>query len=178
MAQFEVGKLYNPNKQRWLEASQYSFRGGQHELVLFFSNPTPQEVEAVRRGTAEFALDVELPLIVLCYRFCDGIPWSDAPYTYHVLSEHERGLPPETDGSTIRALLLVFLVDAETGILLAMRQVTLSPEFTTRLHEAIREQALLPWDRAEYDRALAELYRTRSTSVLVKTASVRCVGGA
>ena len=81
MALFEVGKPYNPNKQKWLEASQYSFRSGQHELVLFFRNPTAQEVDAVRRGTAEFALSVELPLIVLCYRFGNGVPWSDASYT-------------------------------------------------------------------------------------------------
>ncbi len=177
MALFEVGKLYNPNKQRWLEASQYSFRGGQHELVLFFNNPTPREVEEVRRGTAEFALHVERPLIVLCYRFGDGVPWSDAPYSYHVLPEHERRLPPETDEATIRALLLVYLVDAETGILRAMRQVSFSPEFTARLHGAIREQAIEPWDQSEYDRALAELYRRRSTSELVRALSIRCVGG-
>jgi hypothetical protein len=178
MEYLEVGKPYNPNRQEWHETVQYNFRGQHHELVLFFNSPSSREVEAVKRGSSEFALTVEPPLIVLCYRFGDGIPWSDAPYSYHLVPADERGLPVQVDAASgSRAFLLVLLVDAETGILRAIRQVSFSPEFTDQLHRAIREQALSTWDEAEYDLALSDLYRYRSTEDLVKTALVRCSGG-
>jgi hypothetical protein len=178
MHKLEVGKLYNPNRRRWLEGVQYSYRGDQHELVLFFEGPTAREVEAVRRGTSEFALTVAPPLVVLCYRFGDGIPWSDAPFTYHLVPESERSLPPEVEeGAATRACLLVFLVDAGTGILRVIRQVSFSNAFTARLHRAIREQALSTWDKSGYDRALAGLYRRHSAQDLASMAQVRCSGG-
>jgi hypothetical protein len=178
MRTFAVGELYNPSKRRWLEGVQYSFREHQHELLLFLKSPTRREIDAVRRETTEFSLTIEPPLIVLCYRFGDGIPWSDAPFTYHLVPANQRTLPDEANEvSEFRALLLVFLVDADTGIILAMRQITFSAEFTARLHLAIREQARMTWDEAEYNRLLANLYRRCSTDALVETAAARCKGG-
>lgn len=169
---YRVGELYHPTRRSWPEVALYQYRGGSHELVLFLPRPTSREVRAVRQGLASFAFYADQNLLVLLYAFGDGLPWSDAPFSWHLLPEAERVLPPETRGEE-RALLSVVLVDAETGIIRALRVVTLSPTFTRLLHDAIREQAARPWPGdALYDAQLAALYqRYPSTTALLKVSA-------
>src|SRR3954468_17357599 len=98
MYAYEVGKPYDPSRLSRHEGSQYNYRGGEHELAIFTPGPTRDEIEAARTGEAEFALHVVPPLLVLRYRFGSGaIPWSDAPYSYHLVPEYERIPPPASE---------------------------------------------------------------------------------
>ena len=88
---------------------------------------------------------------MLCYRFqhpAGGIPWSDAPSHYHLVPQAERIPPPEPGQLTpeSRALLEVILVNATGGQIRAMRQLSLSPEFTRAMFRAIAHQAARPFD--------------------------------
>jgi len=166
-------------RKRWPETAQYNYRRGTHRLELFYSSPSATEVTAIRTGPCEFALYARQPLLVLCFRFKGAGGWSDAPYSWHLLPEEERDLPSADLEEEKRAMLQVVLVDAATGIVRAIRMVSLSPEFTRALHAAIREQASAPWDSGAYDRALDELYQTHpSTDALVAAAAARSSGGA
>lgn len=178
MTTLSVGQLYNPLRTQWPECSQYNYRSGAHELLLFFGSPTDREVKAARKGKAEFALFVRQPVIILAYKFGDGIPWSDAVFSIHLVPESERDLPSADLESEVRATLQVLLVDAHTGILRALRLVSFSPAFTRALHTGIREQAAAPWDSARYDAAVAELYALYpSSEAFVRVAQARCTGG-
>lgn len=172
-----VGQPYAPGVSRYPECTQYNFRAGAHELILFYGSPSKGEVYAARKGTAEFALALPSPqVIILAHRFGDDLPWSDSPYSWHLVPERERDLPSADLEQSMRAQLRVVLVDAATGIVRALRLLTLSPAFTRALHAAIREQAALPFDG--YDRALREAYaRHPSTDSLVARAAIRCTGG-
>lgn len=172
-----VGQPYAPGVTQFPECAQYNYRAGVHELVLFYGSPSKAEVLAARKGRAEFALALPSPqVIILAHRFGDDLPWSDSPYSWHLVPEHERDLPSADIEQSMRAQLHVILVDAATGIVRALRLVTLSPAFTRTLHAAIREQAALPFDG--YDRALREVYaRHPSTDSLVARAAIRCTGG-
>ena len=104
---FKVGELYHPNVRQWQETVEYSFRGGGHELCLFYRNPQPHEVQAVERGRKEFALVVDGSVIVFLFRFHAvqghqfGIPWSDCPFTWHKLRpEDQQVLPIEPKDMT------------------------------------------------------------------------------
>lgn len=180
MHELRVGQPYHPGRQSWPEVAQYQHRGGGHELLLCLACPTGTEVEAVRRGEAEFALYAHEDLIVLLYRFGAagrGIPWSDAPYSWHLVPAGERALPPDVAGNE-RALLTVVLVDAATGIIRALRVVSWSPAFTAAVHAAIRAQAARPWSEAVYDAALDLLYaRYPTTGALLERAVARTTGG-
>jgi hypothetical protein len=158
---------------------QYNFRDGAHELLLWLGSPSPAEVADIRQGEAEFALVVEPPVIVLLYRFGRSIRWSDAPYSWHRVPAGQRTLPePLPEGEEGRALLQIVLVDAATGIVRALRAVTLAPAFTAALHLAIREQARQPWDSNAYDRALQRLYARYPTSeAMLAQAAARTTGG-
>jgi hypothetical protein len=174
----EVGKLYNPNRTSWPETNQYNYRAGQHELTIFYNRPTPEEVEAFSRGEAEFALHYEGKIIFFLYKF-GGLAWADANYSWHLVGENERRVPPPARSAEERALLNVLLVDASTGVLKAMRALTLSPRFTRALEHAIREQAAAAFSPRAHDASLAILYgKYATTNSLLKAASVRSKGGA
>jgi len=176
MYKYAIGELYHPGRTTWPEASQYNYRRREHELLLFLGAPSPREVDSIRHGDAEFALCVKPPLILFIYRFHPAMPWSDAPYSWHLVPQADRQIPPTLEEGQ-RALLSVVLVDSLTGIISAMRQLTLSPEFTHGLHEAITEQAAQSWDPVVYDRALNRLYGAASSATLANTAALRCHGG-
>jgi len=174
---YVVGQPYVPGRTQWLETVDYHYRVGGHELRLFFESPSPTEVAAVSEGRGEFALYAEDDVIFLGYRF-EPLGWSDQPFSWHLVPEDERILPPE-DHPEARAMLFVILVDALTGLVRAMRALTFSPAFTRALHGAIRAQAARPWPgNDEYARQLRALYgRLGSSDALAAQAQARCVGG-
>jgi hypothetical protein len=176
MYEYRVGTLYNANRTRWEEGTEYNYRSNTHEIRLFFKQPKPIEVESVKQGEATFGLMVSGDVILLAFKF-GAIPWSDASYTWHRVPAAERTLPPGEMRLEERQLLTVFLINADTGILLAIRQVSLSHDFTVALHQAIREQSRKPFDQVLFDRQLRKLYSQYHSQDLYKLASVRCKGG-
>lgn len=168
---YEVGKPYS-SRANWPELAQYNYRGGEHELVLFFNQPTHDEIRAVSKAWVEFALYSTDTQIVMLYRFGAAIPWSDAPYSIHLVPPEQRTLPPET-GPEEGALLHVVLVDASNGIIRAMRAIAMPPGFTQALHAAIREQAQLPFTRATYNGALESLFAHYTSAELADMAGIR-----
>lgn len=173
--EFRVGSLYHPARTSWPECAQYAYRGGGHELVLFLGAPSNAERDSVRIGLAEFALFVEPPVIVIVYRFAPALPWSDAPFSWHLVPEDERVLPPPVDDAppAERGMLAVTLVDATTGLVRALRMLTWSPEFTRAVHRAIVAQSIAPAEG--YDLALAAVYARHATTIdLLAACAVRC----
>jgi len=169
---YRVGDLYVDNRTHWPELAQYNCRGGEHELILFFDRPTSKEVQAVSKERAEFALFVERSLIVMVYRFGQEVPWSDAPYSIHLVPREERVVPP-TPEPGMRAILHIILVDASSGIIRAMRGLSMSAEFTQALHHAIQEQAEMSFTRADYNGELEQLFAGYSSFDLARMAGVR-----
>jgi hypothetical protein len=66
------------------------------------------------------------------------ILWSDAPYTWHMVPAEQRSGPPELAPGQ-GGLLTIILVNAETGLVGALRAVSLAPRFSRHLHT--------PWSR-------------------------------
>lgn len=174
---YAVGEPYNPRVTSWPEAAQLrlTVETGA-ELVMFFNSPTEAEREAAARGPARFAWIDSEHVGVLCYRFEPGIPWSDAPYTPHREEKYTAGVP----GPAGRHLLvLVYLVDATTGLIQAMRQVTWPPRFADAVRESVARMAAAPFSAAAADDALDAIFaRYPDTADLVRhRADVTCRGG-
>lgn len=175
----EVGKLYVPGITRWPEATEYLFGVNGHELRLFYNSPSQEEITGVRAGACEFALYVQSPLLVFCHKFAPATQFFDCPFTPWRVPETHRAFPdpaeltPET-----RALLNVALVDARTGILKALRAVSLSVGFTALLYEALKEQGNVPTTLEDFDSQMRLLQRRYSADDLAQIAQARCRGGA
>lgn len=176
MHKLEVGRLYHPGRRSWPEGTHYNYRSGGHEWLISFPRPSMEEIFAVRKARAEFALGLERDILFLFFRFGDRL-WSDASYTYWLMPENQRSLPEAEATENTRARLNVILIDATSGLIKALRAVTFSPEFTGALHEAIRIQAENPVTPAEYEAALSDVYGRWTTGMLLARAVAQCQGG-
>jgi hypothetical protein len=143
---YRVGEALQRGRLQWPTGAQYAHGRNGHELTLFLCDIDERHIQDVRNGEGEFAVIVELSLIVLAYRFGQMIPWSDVPYCWHLQPAHHRVIPPPDLSPETRALLWITLVGAHDGIIHAQRGVTLAPEFTRVLHSAIRDQASMPFN--------------------------------
>jgi hypothetical protein len=155
---YRVGELFRRGRYRWPEGAQFSVGPGGHEITLFRSDIHQDTVDDVRRGEAEFALIVEVPLIVLSYRFGRSIPWDDVPFSWHLQPASWRAVPTLHNSREARALLWITLVGSEDGVIHAQRGVTLSPSFTYSLHAAIRTQALMVFDPQACTSAITKVF--------------------
>jgi hypothetical protein len=174
-----VGRPFPTAVPRVDAGAFYRYADGDHSLTLLMARPTPVEVEAVWKGQTRFALVVDGPALFFCYRFVP-MPWSDAPYNIHLEAPEDR-TPPNLAELTdeTRTLLHIHLVDTESGILRALRALTLGPDFTRALFEAIRDQAAAPIPgRKAYMRHVAEVQRRFPSEALIERSLARTFGGA
>ena len=181
---YEVGKPYDPRRRSWPSVADYNFRGGGHELRIFLAHVSKAVVAAVERGRIGFGLLIELPEIFLVSRFhaagSDRVAMSfGCSYQWHRVPAPDRTAPPpwEETAPAKGALCTVLLVEATDGLLLALRSVSFSSEFTRSLHKAIADQAGLPFDPAEHDRAVADVARRYGTDQLWGRCQHYCEGG-
>ncbi len=139
------------------------------------ANLRPEEIAAVRSDTVKLAFTVVGPAIIFQYRVGAELPWSDAAYTWHKVPAEERVEPPALGGRQ-RAPLEIILVEATTGIVQAIRVVTMSPTMSRRLHEAIRRQAAAPLP-ADYDAQVWRVFDSYTSAQLRDRAIASCTGG-
>jgi hypothetical protein len=161
------------------EGAEYAFRRGEHNLVLWLGSATRRELDDVERGECEFALVVENDVLFFLLRFGRSMPWWDAPFSWWLVPEGQRVLPPALDDGKPSAPLHVVVVDAGTSIVRALRTVSLSPTFTGALHAAIRVQASRPWaGRDAFDRQIEEAHgRCPESRAMLSAAFARMRGG-
>ena len=183
---YGVGLPYDPERREpWEEGAMYVYHGGIHQVLFFFNRIKPIEEYALKRGLLRFGLYVEDEVIMLLCKSNgpNDIPllgWHDMPYSWHLVAEEIRTFPkaPEDIPANLGVLVMVFLIDATSGIIRVLRQVNLSHDFTVRLHAAIRDQVALPFNQEAYlhkVNVIREKYPTPED--VAAKASVRCVGG-
>ncbi len=160
---YRVGELYHQGHDNWREGTQFSCNATGLELTLFHRDISEDMIAAVQRGPAEFAIIVDLPLIVLAYRFGNSISWNDVPYCWHLQPAGRRAIPTLNPSREARILLWVSLVGAQDGIIHAQRGLTFSPSFTFVLHHAIRAQAMAIFKPEDCTSAISRLYLNYST---------------
>jgi hypothetical protein len=154
---YRVGEPLQPGRRHWPAGAQYIYGLNGHELTIFLDRIDERLIQDIRYGEAEFALGINSPVIVLAYRFGRTIPWSDVPFCLHMQPVHCRVVPPPESSHETRALLWITLVGAQDGLIHAQRGMTLAPEFTTTLHDAIRGQAASPFSPDECIAAVSDL---------------------
>jgi hypothetical protein len=150
---YAVGELFDPRRCSYPDGTTVF---GMGMLVVFRASPTANEIEAFRRAPMRLGVvEVGGCLFVLyAVKGFDG----DAPYDWHLASESERVIPEPLTPKQ-RLLICVYLVDARTGVIRAMRQTSMSRRVSRALVEAVRRQSAIGgFDRLEYDARLARVY--------------------
>jgi hypothetical protein len=165
----QVGEVYSPDHTSYSEATQYCYRDGVHDLVLFWTNPTADEVSGFRTRPVEFALYVQQPVLFLLYRIEDICEWSDVAYNVHQLPAQEQAVPVNPAGD--RARVQMTLVDAGNGIIQAKRVVGMGPAMTQAMCHTLHEQTQLPYSRFDYEALVQQAYaRYADSDAMLKDA--------
>ena len=173
-----IGKPLFEERGELPEAVEYNYQSGDHTLLLSMKNLHSQEIKAVREAEAEFGLYCENGIIFLLYRFGEALPWSDSAFSWWNVAEEDRRIPAPRKNLAERILLKIILTEAATGIVKAIRVTTLSPEFTAKLHDAIREQALgEEFSRDEFVGRSLQIYKKFAPADFAANAIVKTRGG-
>lgn len=166
-----IGDVYSPDHDRYDEGSRYQYRDGAHDLVLFWTAPTPAEIAGLRDEPVDVGLYSHGPVSFLLYKIRNVCEWSDVAFNVHLIDEAGRELPAEPTGE--RARLLITLVDAADGIIRGRRLVSLDKVMTQALRHVMTEQANAPFVRALYDIAVQETHaRFPDTDALARAAEI------
>lgn len=173
MHAYAVGQPYSPARSVWPETSHLRFWAGGAELALFMRGPSAAEIQAVRAGRTEYVWIDSDTAGVLAYRCVPGLPWQDTPYTPHLDATYT---PPTSRG---HLLVHIVLVDAASGIIRAMRQVSWPPEFAAAVMATVTRLADAPTAPSAHHAAVDALYtRYPTTDLLIaRRGDTRCVGG-
>jgi len=175
MQRYEVGKIYHPGKTHWQQGTDFNYRANSLELRMFFSKLTRQDIRAIRDGRCTLAFAVIDDLIWFLFEFGPACPWSDNSYSIHLVPEQERTIPPILQPGE-RATFYIILVHAETGIIAALRAISLGHDFSKALYDAIRDQANKPFSPTKHDQAIASVYRKYpTTTALLPLARASCI---
>lgn len=164
----EVGEPYIQGRTHWPETVDVNALSSGLEVRIFLRGPTADEIAAIRKGAASAALYARDGLLLLAFRFGD-MPWMDASLDHLRTPESHRWQEPAL-AEGVRLLATVLLVDAATGILRAIRAITLSPFFSQRLVAELAAQ--LARGAGNDELKLQRLLATTPTDELVRRADL------
>lgn len=169
MTSRQVGEIYSSKHTEYSEATQYCYYNGMHDLALFWSRPTLKETNGFLKQSVELALHVEQSVLFLLYRINDICEWSDVAFNIHQLSAEEREIPSEPPAT--HAKLQMTLVNADSGIILAKRMLSIGPALTQALRHTLQDQMQTPCSRLQYEAQVKQAYaRYPDSDALLKSA--------
>jgi len=166
---FEVGKLYKEGVTSYQEGTKFDFTKSGAILELFFERPSEKEIEDVKAGRFEMGFYEKEDLIFMLFKFGNG-PYMDAPYSVH-LSEPFEFMKIEPG---FGFGLTILLIDSSTGILKAVRYVSLSTDFSQRFKLAVERQKKMSFNKDLYLLKIQSVFNNYSTKDLVSRADAWC----
>lgn len=166
-----VGKPFSPERTTWDDVSfEYRFFSGNHLLQLCLGSPSPKEIAAFKTSPVRVGLYLEGNVIFLLFRIEGCMEWSDQAFSIRLVDEKDQALPPLPPG--LRILLTLILVNADSGIVMAIRAVTFSPHFSRLLHMAMRHQKDSAFNASAHQSTIEAVYRRFPNSKALAKAAV------
>lgn len=140
-------------------------------LLVSFNQPTQREIEQFNANKNFEIRFTELENVIIVTAKIGNLDWIDAPYNIHLSQNLSKFILPEEN--TGLALTLV-LIDAQTGIVQALRFMGLSTNFTKRLVGAALEQKWKEFDEVEYYKKIQSIYNKYKTNEIVRMSIGYC----
>lgn len=139
----------------WPEGAAYRYDRTGHQILRVVRGIAKAKAAWVVQEPVDLALFVDGPLLVMCSRVGESLPWAGASYHWHRVGQPDRLLPDPT----AEARLDLVLMEGKGGRVRATRSLLLPADFSRMLHESILEQSRYTYDPGEERRAMATLLR-------------------
>lgn len=170
MFQYEVGKTVEDFKNN-VEGVNFDINDNGATMLVFFQNPTEEEIEQFKSGNNFEIRFTELYDVIMITVKIGNLNWMDAPYSPH-LSKNLKKFQIPNEGQGL-ALTLV-LVDSATGEIKNLRLLSLSERFTRRFLGTIMEQKTKEFDEYKYNNSINKIFTTYQTNQIVKLSKEYC----
>lgn len=160
--QYEVGRLYHPEKTSWLPGTDFNYRKsedgerGVFELRMFLDHMTSGELLAITNGRAAFAYTYLDGVIYFLYQF-NGSEWGDSSYTIHMVPDTDLVYPSIFQAGESGTLFII-VVRAETGIVEGMRLIHMPRGFTRAILADIESQLQVEYDSMRHASIISKAY--------------------
>lgn len=152
-----IGELFSPGRTSWPEDSfELRYFDGSYLLQVCEAHPSNRSVEAFRQGTMHIGLHFERGVIFFLFRIEGSWDWSDQAFTIHRVHPANRKLDPAP--GRYFSPLTVALVNSATGVVEAMRMVTMSPRFGRAFQTYMARQLEAPYSAETHEATIRELY--------------------
>ncbi len=166
-----VGELYESGQNKLEEKIMYHLDSEGHRLLIAKAGINNQEIENIQNGTATLSIYIDGPVIFLLFRFGTD-SWNDAPFSWHTVPRGIRVYPEEAADSGI---LKVTLVNADNGIVQAVREIAMVPDFANKLNLSITAQANASFNGLSYAKHLNMVYNQYTAEEMADMAGVHMV---
>ena len=164
MNAYKIGQVID-NFKRHQEGVQFDISDDGATMIVFFQNPTKDEIEQFKSGKNFEIKFLELYGVIMVTAKIGNLNWMDAPYTPHLSKNLTKfHLPNENQGLG----LTLVLIDAITGEVKHIRLLGLSERFTKKLFGIVMEQKIIDFDVTEYSKSINKIYSMYSTNQIVK----------
>jgi len=107
-----------------------------------------------------------------------GSLYGDAPFSWHLTTKKARSAQAPLDTPDARTFFRVYLIDAKTSTLKAIRDVSLSPEFSREMLATLSAQSARPWigDEAFKMQIACAALHWPNDKKFMSACTCRCVG--
>jgi hypothetical protein len=154
-------------RRDWPEGALYRYDRGGHEILRIVRNLDDDLVESVSREPVDLSLVIEGPLVVMCSRVGEALPWASAAFHWHRVRRSDRILPISEFDVVSGSKIDLMLLDGCGGQVRVVRSLQLPAEFSRVLFEAILEQSRFNYNPTEERQALKALLRRCPTPGLL-----------
>lgn len=170
MYKYEVGQVIESFKYH-SEGVHFDIADEGATMLVFFQNPTAEEIEQFEPGKNFEIRFSELYGVIIITAKIGNLNWMDAPYTPHLSKNLAKfQLPSEGQGLG----LTLILIDAITGEIKHIRLLGLSERFAKRLFGVVMEHKVKQFDKTEYNNSINRIFSTYQTSQIVKMSKDYC----
>lgn len=175
IVEFSVGQPYDPDRPGPMpETPHLLITGTNVVLSIAYQGLMAREVRAFTYGEVRFAWVDSEQVALLAFKLGD-LPWADCPFDPKLVTAEGWERPRlEPAGHA----MLMILIEADTGIVAAMRVIGLAGDFVAAMAATVRRMLVTPYDVAAHDAALDALYERYATpeELVRRRADVTCVG--
>lgn len=168
MRKVSIGKPYTPGIQKFTPEARFDLIGNECTLDLFWDHLTPDDVAnvSIRKATLGLWYSDNNDVFFL-YRFGDD-SWADTVFSIMQLPPKQRIRPPFSKTNHGHLDLNVALVDADTGLVRAKRNLPLPVSFSKKMCSSVGRQYTrryqFDWREEDFTARVHEVYRMYPSS--------------
>lgn len=150
---FAPGVTYGGN-----DRFEYRYTNGTHLLQCILGRLSEREIQAFQHGAMHVGLYTRGDSLFFLFKIDGLYEWSDQAFSINALPPEAREIPAPQPGSD-KILLSMALVDADTGLVRALRAVTYSAHMTQLFERILRRQVANGLTQEQHQRNVEATYR-------------------